>query len=218
MTRRLQDVSLAFTSLITSLHDTEKMNMEKWFAETTHTLDWILNTTRKLVGDHNLLQELLDVTKDESMEMTIIIIAGVIIIILLLANGMSFTKQRRAEIKIEEMKEEIQGLKEVVLILKDRDEAASRSRETTQALLRNLEAAVMGVAARNAVDDEVERRLVVERGATSGLPLQGHPLQGLPLQGLPLTGYQAGVEPPQGIVSVQSERAGRLSIQKRPKM
>ena len=205
MVRRLQDVSLAATSLITSLHDTQKMNIEKGFAETTRTLDWIVNTTRKLVVDHNLLQELLDVVKDESMEMTVIIITGVIIVLLLLSNGMSLRKQRRAEIKMEEMKEEIHGLKEVVLILKDRDEAATRSRETTQNILRNLEAAMLGIAARNAVDEEVDRRMMSERGAVAGLPLQG----------LPLPGYQAGAEPLQGMqVSVQNERSVRRSINK----
>ena len=104
---------------------------------------------------------------------------------------------------MEEMKEEIQGLKEVVLILKDRDKAASRSRETTQNILRNLEAAIMGIAARNAVDEEVDRRLMSERGAAAGLPLQG----------LSLPGYQVPTEPLQGMnVSVQNERLARRSI------
>ena len=117
---------------------------------------------------------------------------------------------------MEEMKEELQGLKEVVLILKDRDEAAARSRETTQTLLRGLEAAMMGVAARNAVEEEV-RRMGMERGAAPGHPLQVHTLQALPLQSLPLTGSQAGFDQPQGMVSVQSDKVNRHSINKRPK-
>ena len=207
MTRRLQDVSLAFTSLLTSLHDTQKYETKKGFAKAEITLDWILNTTRKLAGDHNLLQELLDVTKDESMEMVIIIIAGCIIIILLLANGMSITKQRKMEAKMEKLDEELHGLKEAVLILKDRDEAATRSRETTQALLRGLEAAVMGIASRIAVEEEV-RRIGAERSMGPGHPLQAQVLPALPLPNhLQLTGVQAGLEQAtQGMVSVQPDK------------
>ena len=39
LTRRLQDVSLAFTSLITSLHDTQKYENKKGFAKAEITLD-----------------------------------------------------------------------------------------------------------------------------------------------------------------------------------
>ena len=148
------------------------------------------------------MQELLDVAKDESMEMVIIIIAGFIIIILLLANGMSITKQRKVEAKMEKLEEELHGLKEAVLILKDRDEAATRSRETTQTLLRGLEAAVMGIASRIAVEEEV-RRIGAERSMVQGHPLQVQALPALPLHNhLPLTGPQAGFEQTtQGMIS-----------------
>ena len=136
------------------------MNLEKGFAETTRTLDWIVNTTRKLVVDHNLLQELLDVAKDETMEMTVIIITGVIIVFLLLSNGMSMRKQRKAEVKMEELKEEVRGLKEVVLILRERDDAATRSQESMENILKNVESDMMGMAARCAVNNEVYRQML----------------------------------------------------------
>ena len=202
LTRRLQDVSLAFTSLITSLHDTQKYENKKGFAKAEITLDWILNTTRKLASDHNLLQELLDVAKDESMEMITIIIAGVIIIILLLAVGLSTTKQRKVEAKLEKVEEELQGLKEAMMIMKDRDEAATRSREATQNLLRGLEAAVLGIASRIAVEEEV-RRIGAERSVNPGHPLQAQVLPALPLPShLPVNGIQAGLEQAaQGMIS-----------------
>ena len=220
MTRRLQDVSLAFTSLLTSLHDTQKYETKKGFAKAEITLDWILNTTRKLAGDHNLLQELLDVTKDESMEMVIIIIAGCIIILLLLANVVSFTKQKKIEAKMDKLDEELHDLKEAVLILKDRDEAATRSRDTTQTLLRGLEAAVMGIASRIAVEEEVRRR-GAERDMVPVHPLQTQVLPALPLPNhQQLTGSQAGHEgATQNMITVHPDKLSisRQALSRRSK-
>ena len=136
------------------------------------------------------------------MEMITIIIAGVIIIILLLAVGLSTTKQRKVEAKLEKVEEELQGLKEAMMIMKDRDEAATRSREATQNLLRGLEAAVLGIASRIAVEEEV-RRIGAERSVNHGHPLQAQALPALPPPSHPpVNGIQAGLEQTtQGMIS-----------------
>ena len=58
---------------------------------------------------------------------------------------------------MEELKEEVRGLKEVVLILREQDDAATRSRESMETILKNVESGMLGVAARCTVNTEVHR-------------------------------------------------------------
>ena len=155
--KRLEGSNLVQTSLLTSLHDAQVDHLNKGFNVTRRLFEKIINSTNKIVKfveNPEILQDLLKLESDDTIEITGLSLASVVIGLLALMAGVILKQNKVSQDRLIELTEELEKSD------KKRDIKVTESKESIENRLKDLEAtliAVMTQTIRGAVADEAAR-------------------------------------------------------------